>query len=397
MKAGLLQKEDYAEQLEKIDYPAGASPEDIYVTNSKKRTFKAWLTAESIDTAGEEIPIENFKASMSSYMSRGAPMTMAHSNYIIGKLLNYTFTTHPETGTEGCLVEGQIFDDNYYDHEAWKILKNNGGLSVGGTKVDALSENGTIRGLQIYEIAVTPKPANKYAKVVAISKVAKSALTRPDIIEIGGKKYIELQMERLYKEDKKDGDNMPEDEKKTPPKEEVAKEEMEKPKKEIKKETPPTEPDKKTEVVEKEMPPEATATPEVAAKEGPDMSAMASDLAEIKAMLAKILEMSAAAEPATETTPVEEACKKQMSEDPAPAKTEEKRLEKQEMPKKEDKKDESVSDVKKSLASINDMRPEASSPYAPKNPEEDMAAKIAKGESEFDINALRPKRRGNVN
>jgi hypothetical protein len=301
--------------------------EAFYILNSDERLFTAWLSVEIKDNQGQIIPMGEFKKSMPMWMARGAPITIMHSNMVVGKCLNYQFATNPATGAEGILVTGLIFKGNTLDDQAWEKVQSKqfAGVSVGGTASLKKSKDGILRGFELFEMALADKPANPAAVIETVSQVAKADTTP-------------VKTEKINK-----GDFVPDDEKKP---------EEEKPKVETKveppkEEAPPVAPPK--EETKTEMPP--TSAPPAEAQ---------SDTAEMKAILVKIYEMLTSAQHVKES----------VKTGTAPVET------------KSD-----ITAVRKSEAEISTPRPDAVSDFSPKEEKKtlgDKAVEIAKGLVRFN-------------
>jgi len=156
---------------------------DIEIFNEKDRLFKGWVSVEVVDKQGEIIPIEEITKVMNVWMKRGAPLTDAHSNRVIGRGLNWEFKE--KDGKKGILITGQIFDDYKLDDEIWADIKSGKrkGLSFGGRafKREPLKDVKNIAGipakkledLEQYEVAVVENPANQLATIESINFLAK--------------------------------------------------------------------------------------------------------------------------------------------------------------------------------------------------------------------------------
>ena len=155
------------------------------IVNEKDRRVKGWMSVETLDKAGEIIPVSEFKKTMDTLMKRGAPIQDSHSNRPVGKILNWSEKTHEESGKQGIEITYQIFDDFSVDDEVWKeITSGKRSLSFGGrateeaeVKQDKESDTGTsktLRGIEAYEVSSVLDPCNEFATNTAVNFLAKA-------------------------------------------------------------------------------------------------------------------------------------------------------------------------------------------------------------------------------
>ena len=155
------------------------------IINEKDRLVKGWMSVETVDKAGEIIPVSEFKKTMATMMKRGAPIQDSHSNRPVGKILNYTEKKHEESGKQGIEITYQIYDDYSVDDEVWKEIKDGKrSLSFGGralkepeVKQDKDAEGGTsktLRGIEAFEVGSVTDPCNEFATNTAVNFLAKS-------------------------------------------------------------------------------------------------------------------------------------------------------------------------------------------------------------------------------
>lgn len=142
------------------------------ILNSEKRIFKGWASIEIRDSQGEIIPIQKIVEAMPAYITRGGAITLAHTNKIVGKVLSYELKE--KNNTLGLMITGQIFGDYEIDTQVWEKIKSGeyNGLSISG--YIQYNDKKEVEKAELLEIAITPKPVNKEAKVVIMSQVAKS-------------------------------------------------------------------------------------------------------------------------------------------------------------------------------------------------------------------------------
>ena len=167
----------------------------LEIFNDKDRIFGGWGSVEVVDRQGDVIPISELKKIMPKVMDRGGIINLQHSNKPVGKILNYEFKTHPQTGKEGLYIVGKIYNDYDLDNEAWNGLKTGKykGLSFGGgakkaevEKIDGQEAN-VLTGIEGYEWSIVEKPANQYAYIMEYNQVAKGIDIEKRVVKRGNK------------------------------------------------------------------------------------------------------------------------------------------------------------------------------------------------------------------
>jgi len=227
--------------------------DDFYIVNAQERIFKCWATVEILDTQGQIIPIEQMRKVMPMLLTRTVPIHIEHTNKAVGEALNYEFAQNADYGAEGLLVTGKIYKGFPLDDQAWFGIQSGKlrGVSIGGQS--STGKPGTTEWVAPCEIALTSRPSNPGARMVAVAmaksdnkeydKESKEHPTLP-------KETVEQIVEDHKKKDLEKGGAVAE-EKPVENKEEEKKEDI---------------PEKKEDVEKAEAKPEQPAAPEAPAK-----------------------------------------------------------------------------------------------------------------------------------
>ncbi len=126
-----------------------------FVFDEQNRTFWGWLSVEVRDREGEIIPMDVLRPMMDIFMRRGGFLILNHSNWVIGRLVEYEFRENPETNTEGLFGKFSLFSDYPIDNECWEELQNGGldQLSIAGDF--EVTEDGVVTWIAPMEVSVT--------------------------------------------------------------------------------------------------------------------------------------------------------------------------------------------------------------------------------------------------
>lgn len=149
------------------------------------RTFTCWGSVEVLDRQKEVIPITELYNTMDIWMARGAPIMFNHTNYQVGKGLNW----RPElkNGIPGVLITGLIFDHYSTDKMVWDGIKKGDfeGLSIGGFGNRARQDNGTsiVHTMTTHEFSIVPRCGNQESTWVNINAMAKSMMESKETME----------------------------------------------------------------------------------------------------------------------------------------------------------------------------------------------------------------------
>jgi len=148
--------------------------DDVIVLDEKNRMFSGWSTAEIKDKQGDLIPFEVIKKNIPTILKRRAPITLKHTNKIVGETLGLVPGIHPKYKVPAVNVIGRIFDDYRIDNEAWSGIKNKiyKGLSMGGQQA-VRNEKGEVSWVEQCELGLVKDGANPGATIDAMS-MAKS-------------------------------------------------------------------------------------------------------------------------------------------------------------------------------------------------------------------------------
>lgn len=170
--------------IENIEKKAPQYPENE-ILNEKERLVRSWSTVEMVDSQGDIVPISDIKRTLNIWMDRGAPINDLHSNRQVGKGLNWQIAEHPESKTDGVVIDYRIYDNYSRDNEVWDEIKSGvrRGLSIGArmtgktrikTDENTGEEGRELSGLELYEISSVDNPANPLAENIAVNYLAKS-------------------------------------------------------------------------------------------------------------------------------------------------------------------------------------------------------------------------------
>ena len=132
---------------------------------AKGRIFEGWGSVELRDSDGELIPMDVLEENMPTLEERDIPITLNHTDTIVGRLLDYEFKFNDEKGAKGIWLKFEIYDNYPVDEETGDGIENGTlpELSIGGQY--ELSENGTATWIAPMTWAVTQKGASQGAKI----------------------------------------------------------------------------------------------------------------------------------------------------------------------------------------------------------------------------------------
>lgn len=148
-----------------------------------RRIVKGHITVEVVDRQNEFIAVEEVLSVMKAYMEN-PHISDWHSNRMVGDCLMYEKSEiegHPSVYAEIEIRKSDTF--KIYDNVWNKILKGEyKGFSLGGaskSREDSV-QNGklvtSLKGLELYEIAVCPEPINQLSMFSDINKFAKAGM-----------------------------------------------------------------------------------------------------------------------------------------------------------------------------------------------------------------------------
>lgn len=160
---------------------------DSIKEDGNRRTFWGVASAEVIDKEGELIPLSAMENTIKDYIKRGGPLTLQHSNRIIGRVVDYK--TDEEDGVKRLLVKGEIHSGYDVDDETWEAIKSGDlpGLSIGFEKKDSKTVCDSegcytlTKDINLYEISAVDNPANQEAEILAVNHSAKGDKLKQDL------------------------------------------------------------------------------------------------------------------------------------------------------------------------------------------------------------------------
>jgi len=144
--------------------------DDVIVLDEKNRMFAVWSTAEIKDKQGDLIPFEAVMKIIPIILKRRAPITIAHTNKIVGEVIGMLPGTHPKYKVPAVRTMGRIFDDYRADDAAWEGLKSGKykESSMGGQQAGR-DANGEVEWVETCEIAIVEAGANPGADDMVLS------------------------------------------------------------------------------------------------------------------------------------------------------------------------------------------------------------------------------------
>lgn len=154
------------------------------ILNDDQRLVRSWMSVEVKDKQGDIVPITELKRVLNTWMKRGATMMDQHTNRPIGRGLRWQEDTHPKSGTQGIILDYQVYDDYSIDDQVWDEIKSGQrtGVSIGGralgrpsTKEDEYTgEKGKyLKDIELYEVSPVDAEANQFASNIAVNYLAK--------------------------------------------------------------------------------------------------------------------------------------------------------------------------------------------------------------------------------
>jgi hypothetical protein len=153
----------------------------------KGKYLEGWASVEIFDSEGELIPMEKLKEEMPTALKRGMPITVNHSDNVVGELTDYEFKFNEEQNAEGLWVKVLIFDDYPSDKKAWEDIdptkkgkddKKLSQFSIGGEY--SIADDGTAKWIAPITLAITQKGMNPGADIVEKKEDTKSTIQTKD-------------------------------------------------------------------------------------------------------------------------------------------------------------------------------------------------------------------------
>lgn len=139
-----------------------------------KRIFEGLASGAVKDVQGDMIPIYLLRFCEGQYLDMGAPVTLRHSNFIAGKVIDMEY---PELvpGVKGCMVKGEVFQAYPKHDDIWRDIQDKtlAALSVSGeggsitTHHRDWGSHHILTKFHLYEIALCSSPANPLSFLTA--------------------------------------------------------------------------------------------------------------------------------------------------------------------------------------------------------------------------------------
>lgn len=156
---------------------------EFELANEEDRIYRGFGSVEIKDSHGDLLPMKQFMKVMPTIMDRGGLILDSHSNRPIGKIINYAFTTHPETGKEGILLTVKNYKGTNFDDVVWNKIKSGeytgfsfGGMSITKPKIKFdkdMDVTKIINEFEGFEFSAVEVPANKASTFTEINYLAK--------------------------------------------------------------------------------------------------------------------------------------------------------------------------------------------------------------------------------
>ena len=160
----------------------------IVIKSDNDRTFEGYATVEVVDKEGEITVRDELLKTLDAWLERGAPMSYAHTNQIVGKGLEYWATDYDLDGVKipAIKIKGMIYKHTQLDDQVWEQIKDGTlkGLSYGGAirsgREPEVQKDGSIayrlKDLELYEIAICSQPTCDLALITNVNNLAKAEI-----------------------------------------------------------------------------------------------------------------------------------------------------------------------------------------------------------------------------
>ena len=155
-----------------------------FATDEEQRQFQGWATVEIRDKDKELIPMDVLEPQMDKFMRRGAPISLNHSNWMVGTVKDYSFRKNEETGKPGLYILGQVHRDFPIDDDTWKSIQDGSldEMSIAGQF--EIGEDGEATWAAPMEIALTG-PAVESEAVNPAAKIEGKTSAKSKIASTG--------------------------------------------------------------------------------------------------------------------------------------------------------------------------------------------------------------------
>ena len=162
-----------------VSLPETESP-DKMIIDEDDREFKSWVTAEVKDSEGHIVSLKETVKHLSTLLKRGSPLSVMHTNHIVGRMLNFEIRTHPLYDVEAPIGHFLIYKNYPTDDKVWADVKAGKykGFSIGGD-MSVPDAHGNVDQVYPVEISLAEKPRNPAATMQQVS-MAKADTTDQD-------------------------------------------------------------------------------------------------------------------------------------------------------------------------------------------------------------------------
>ena len=160
--------------------------------NEDERLYRGWASVEIRDSHGDLLKMDVFKKIMPVIMDRGGIILDSHSNRPTGKIINYEFSTHPETNEEGLMLTVKNHSGYKHDDNNWDKIKNGeftgfsfGGMALGKPTIkfeDGMDVTKILNEFEGFEFSNVENPANAPSIFTEINYLAKSGISKSEVI-----------------------------------------------------------------------------------------------------------------------------------------------------------------------------------------------------------------------
>ncbi|MCK9603000.1 MAG: hypothetical protein M0R66_01265 [Candidatus Omnitrophica bacterium] len=156
----------------------------MFASENENRIFAGWITVEARDSQGELLPLTTILDNMPFYMDTlQAPINLNHSNWTVGRLLDYEQRFNDEAQAPGLFGRGTIFEGYPLHDDVWDAIQDGrlNQLSLAGQF--EMNENGVAEWSGPMEISVTgpavdSKAVNEACNITNVSKAKSKAFKK---------------------------------------------------------------------------------------------------------------------------------------------------------------------------------------------------------------------------
>ena len=147
---------------------------------SNERIFDFVLTVpEIVDKEGEKMPENELPEALDKWLLNGAPISLKHSNKIIGKGLRWWKDNYK--GFPAFFARGIINKNSKLSDMVWNDILNKKytDVSIGGASWNrSIDKDGAVglNDLEVLEVAVCEEGMHPYSDIIDVNEFAKSKL-----------------------------------------------------------------------------------------------------------------------------------------------------------------------------------------------------------------------------